>query len=78
MAEQDVYKILAILENGDFEVEIALDKFNVPFVELGFDSLDLFMFINEVENQFGIEIDEADFEKLSCLDDVIALIKSQN
>lgn len=44
--------------------------------DLGADSLDVFQIILEIENQFEIEIQQEDAEKINTVGEAVALIKN--
>ena len=47
------------------------------FETLGLDSLDIIEIVMELEEQFGIEIDDEDAEKLSSIDEVAEYVHSR-
>ncbi|MDD6796464.1 MAG: acyl carrier protein [Clostridiaceae bacterium] len=51
-------------------------ELTTTFEELEADSLDLFEVINEIEEEFNVQIEDA--ESITCIEDVINFINSQN
>ena len=49
---------------------------DTAFEDLGADSLDLFQIINALEEEYEIEFDNDDAEKIKTVGDAIAYIKS--
>lgn len=45
--------------------------------ELGLDSFDTMMIINAIEDEFGITIDESDFDNIKTVLDIIKLLQGK-
>jgi acyl carrier protein len=61
--------------------ELKLDKNAIKaestFQDLGADSLDMVQIIMKLEEQFGVEINDEDAEKMTNLDQVVAYIHAR-
>lgn len=72
MELEKLQKIIAEVLNVDAQ-EVTMDT---TFVEdLGADSLDIFQIIMGIEEEFDIEIDNDEAEKISTVQDVVDQIK---
>ena len=71
----DKAQIIAIIEEqlGISEAEI---KEETSFTDLGADSLDLFQIISAFEEEFNIEFENEDVEKIKTVGDAIEYIKN--
>lgn len=73
MELEKVKKVIASVLNLDPE-EITVDT---TFLEdLGADSLDVFQIILEIENEFDIEIQQEEAEKINTVGEAVQLIKN--
>lgn len=69
------HKILTIIkENIEYEGEITLNSNLVE--DLDIDSFNMLMVINAIEDEYSIEVDESDFEKLKFVSDIVEVLKS--
>ncbi|MBI4646296.1 MAG: acyl carrier protein [Bacteroidia bacterium] len=69
-------KILSIIKaNIEYKGEITLDSNLIQ--DLDIDSFNMLMLINAIEDEFSIQVDEADFEKLKIVSDIIEVLKSK-
>ena len=50
---------------------------NVPFVEAGADSLDLFNIVSQIEEATGLNIPDEDVEKVTTLSDLAAYLNAR-
>ena len=66
----DEAKILETLKFSGLDHELTGADFNKPFRMIGIDSLDLFNFLTELEEAFGIHIQDSDVEEFRNLNDV--------
>ena len=66
-------KIVAIIAD-ELKVDKNIIKQDATFESLGADSLDMVQIVMRLEEQFGLEINDADAEKMTNLNDVINYI----
>ncbi|UCG53284.1 MAG: acyl carrier protein [Candidatus Latescibacterota bacterium] len=69
-------KILGIIKEN-VEKSDAVDLESDLRNEIGIDSFEVTMIIDALEVEFGITIDETDFQKVSTASDIVALLKQQ-
>ncbi|MCI8414264.1 MAG: acyl carrier protein [Ruminiclostridium sp.] len=68
-------KAMIIEQMGDSSVDITMDT---SFEEdLGADSLDLFELLMALDDEFGVEIPEADTENIKTVGDVVNYLQSK-
>lgn len=72
MIDQD--KIREVLKQSGIEIELTAADFDMPFKDIGIDSLDVFNFFSEVELTLGKSIEDSDFDKINTLNDVIRFL----
>jgi acyl carrier protein len=73
----DTYnKIVAIIAD-ELKLDKAAIKLHSTFQDLGADSLDMVQMIMKFEEQFGIEINDQDAEKMTTLQEVVDYINSR-
>ena len=73
MNESSVMEIIAE------QLNISVDKLSLDtvFADLGADSLDLFQIISALEEEFEIEFENDDAEKIKTIGDTIQYIKTE-
>ena len=71
MIDQD--KIKFLIKDAGHEIELTADDFEKPFSELGFDSLDVFGLLSEIESLNGKSFSDEEYSGLRNLNDVISL-----
>ncbi len=67
--------IFIIMENTDHKYKINPDT-NL-FTELNIDSFGKLMIVNAIEDEFSIEVDEADIEKFATVNEIIDVLQSK-
>lgn len=66
-------KVITILkENSNWKGEIDPDLDIRD--DLGIESFDTLMIVNAIEDEFSIEIDEADFKEINRVEDIVNLL----
>ena len=71
--EFDKVKEIIADELGVSEDEITMET---SFEDLGADSLDLFQIINTLEEEFGIEFDDAESSEIKTVGDAVEYVKA--
>lgn len=71
---QDTYNKVIALVAQKLNVDKAAVERAHSFQELGADSLDMVEIVMQLEEDFGIEINDADAEKLTSVDQVVDYI----
>ena len=69
--EQRVIKAIYACTKKQFEITSETNIRN----DLDFDSFDIIMLINELEEEFNINIDESDFSNIHTVSDIISKLK---
>ena len=72
MMEEKVYKAIKKSKKGikAFTLESHLEN------DLAFDSLDMLMLISELEDEFGVNIDESHFAEVETVADIVEKLKA--
>ena len=73
-SKQDIFEKVARITAGKLKVEVARINKDSTLQDLGADSLDLVEIIMQLEEQFGIEIDDEKAEKLKSMNDVVEYV----
>lgn len=47
------------------------------YEDLGLDSLATLMIINNIEDQYGVQLDEKDFTEAKTVDDILSVVKKK-
>lgn len=73
----DTYNKMAALVADELKVEPSTIKPNSTFKDLGADSLDMVQIIMKLEEQFGMEINDEDAEKMEIFDDAVSYVHAR-
>jgi acyl carrier protein len=66
-------KVIAIIkENSNWKDEIG-PEFDIRN-DLGIESFDMLMIVNAIEDEFSIEVDEADIKEINRVEDIVKLL----
>lgn len=74
---QDTFAKIVDIVASKLDVDKASITMESTFTDLGADSLDLLEIILKLEEQFGIEINDDDAEKMSKMSEVVAYINDR-
>lgn len=75
--KHDTYeKIVAVIVDG-LKVDKDAVTEHVRFEDLGADSLDMVQIVMKLEEQFGMEINDEDAEKMETLSDVVEYVHAR-
>ena len=69
----------ALLQDFMYEIDksdLIIDE-TTKFADLGMDSLDHLEFVMAVEDEFNVEIDDEEADRITCLADVLAVLASK-
>ena len=69
-------KVVAIVAQ-ELKIEANTIKNNSTFADLGADSLDMVQIVMQLEEKFGIEVNDADAENMHVLDDVVDYVQAR-
>lgn len=70
-------KIIKIFTDNSSTIDIDSLNNNKTFSESGIDSLDIMNIFLEVEQEFGITIDDNEYESLVNLDSLVKVVQSK-
>jgi len=73
MVDIKEFVIKSANELSDYEIVTGEES----YIDLGFDNLDIVEHVMEIEDKFGISIQDEEIPKLEKLSDLIALVKSK-
>ena len=73
-SRQDTFDKVANITAGKLKIEVSRIANDSTLQALGADSLDLVEIIMQLEEQFGIEIDDEKAEKLKSMNDVVEYV----
>ena len=77
MTEQQIFdRIVTIIQERQGENFVVTENLSLKD-DLDVDSVDLMEFILTIEDEFGIEIDDEEIDKLQSVADVLAIIKNR-
>ena len=77
MTEQQIFdRIVTIIQERQGENFVVTENLSLKD-DLDADSVDLMEFILTIEDEFGIEIDDEEIDKLQSVADVLAIIKNR-
>ena len=77
MTDQQIFdRIVTIIQERQGEDFIVTENLSLKD-DLDADSVDLMEFILTIEDEFGIEIDDEEIDKLQSVADVLAIIKNR-
>lgn len=74
---QDTLNKMTTIIADQLRIDRALIKPESTFKDLGADSLDMVQIIMKLEEQFGIEINDADAEKMEKLADAVNYVNAR-
>lgn len=74
---QDTFAKIVDIVASKLDVDKKSINMESTFTDLGADSLDLLEIIMRLEEQFGIEINDEDAEKMTKMSDVVAYINAR-
>lgn len=60
-------ELWALMAQADIDVEAKAENIDTSFSDLGLDSLDVFNFFVEVDNEYGVVITDDEFEAMDTL-----------
>lgn len=66
--------VMEMLKNSGIDLILSDKDFDLPFKDIGLDSLDVFGLLTEVEKMMQKSISEEDYLDIKTLNDVINLI----
>lgn len=70
--------IKSILENSNLRrINVTNLQTDIPLVEQGLDSLDMFNVFLNVEEKYNIKIEDKDFDVLKTINDIVAFIDNR-
>jgi acyl carrier protein len=70
--------IKSILENSNLRrINVTNLLTDIPLVEQGLDSLDMFNVFLNVEEKYNIKIEDKDFDVLKTINDIVAFIDNR-
>ena len=70
-------KLLELLAESGYSVELSNDDMAKTFAELGMDSLDVYAFFTEIELDLGVKIEDQDIPDLVGLDKVFKYVSDK-
>ena len=77
MTEQQIFdRIVTIIQERQGEDFVVTENLSLKD-DLDADSVDLMEFVLTIEDEFGIEIDDEEIDKLQSVADVLAIIKNR-
>ena len=77
MTDQQIFdRIVTIIQERQGENFVVTENLSLKD-DLDADSVDLMEFILTIEDEFGIEIDDEEIDKLQSVADVLAIIKNR-
>lgn len=72
---EDTFEKVSNMIRERFEITDIKILPDTTFDELGKDSIDLFDFVSDLEEEFGISIPDEEFEKLKTIEDIVELVE---
>jgi len=73
--EITVPEVIEIVNGIDTITDVSAIKNDTNFEDAGLDSLDRMNLFLDIEERYKIKIEDEDFNKLNCIDDIVLYLK---